>query len=74
MKTFNKRLYKSKNNKVIFGVLGGIGEYFEVDPVLLRVLYIFISVFTACFPGIIAYIFMSMVMPQKPEIIHEEAK
>ncbi len=70
----NKRLYKSKDNKVIFGVLGGMGEYFEIDPTILRVFYILLAVFTACFPGIIAYIFMAFVMPQKPETIHEPAK
>jgi len=74
MKTFNKRLYKSKDNKVIAGVMGGFGEYFDIDPVLLRVLYILLTVFTAAVPGIIAYIFMALVMPYPPKVIHEESK
>ncbi len=74
MKNNSKRLYKSRDNKVIAGVMGGLGEYFEVDPVLFRVAYIIISVFTAVFPGIIAYIFMAMVMPKKPETVHEKAE
>ncbi len=74
MKIHDKKLYKSKENRVIAGVLGGIGEYLEVDPVFLRVFYILLSVFSAIFPGIIAYVFMAFVMPNKPETVHEEAK
>jgi phage shock protein C len=74
MKIHNKRLYKSKENKVIAGDMGGLGEYFEIDPVFLRVVYIFVSVFTAIFPGIIAYILMALIMPEKPKIVHEDAE
>lgn len=56
MKTYNKRLYKSKDDRIIFGVMGGLGEYFDVDPVLLRVAYLGLSVFTALVPGIFTYI------------------
>ena len=70
----NKKLYKSRDNKVVAGVLGGLGEYFDIDPTILRVFYILLSVFTACFPGFIAYIFMAFVMPQKPDTIHETVK
>jgi phage shock protein C len=73
MKTFNKKLYKSRNNRVIFGVMGGLGEYFDIDPVLCRVVYIVISTFTALAPGILAYIIMALVMPEKPLILHEES-
>ena len=74
MKTIDKKLYRSNDNKVIFGVMGGFGEYFDVDPVMLRVAYILVSVFTAFFPGIIAYILMAIVMPKKTETIHEKSK
>ncbi len=60
-----KRLYKSKENRVVSGVIGGIGEYFEVDPTLLRVFWILIVVLTGFVPGIIAYIIMALVMPHK---------
>ncbi len=72
-KTYNKKLYRSKENRVIFGVMGGFGEYFDIDPVILRVFYTAIAVFTAVLPGILAYILMAMVMPNKPEIIREKA-
>ena len=74
MKEINKKLYRSNDNKVIFGVMGGFGEYFDVDPVMLRVAYILISVFTAFFPGVIAYILMAIVMPKKIEMMHEKSK
>ena len=61
-----KRLYRSSDNKVFAGVLGGLGEYFEVDPVLLRLCYVFLVIFTAFIPGIIAYIVSIFVVPKKP--------
>ncbi len=73
MRTLEKKLYRSKDNKVILGVMGGLGEYFDIDPVLLRVFYVVISIFTAVFPGIIAYILMAAVMPYKPENKNSQA-
>ena len=60
-----KRLYRSKDNKVFCGVIGGFGEYFGVDPVILRVGYVFLSVFTGIIPGLIAYFIVCMIMPKK---------
>ena len=71
MKTYNKRLYKSKENKVIFGVMGGLGEYFDIDPVVLRAGYAAFSFFTGLFPGILAYIFMSIIIPKRDNINSE---
>ena len=71
MKTYNKRLYKSKDNKIIAGVMGGLGEYFDIDPVLFRVLYMAFSVFTGIIPGIIAYFLMAIVMPVRPSVTNE---
>jgi len=61
-----KKLYRSKENKVIAGVMGGLGEYFDVDPVLFRVAYLCFSIFSAVFPGILAYLLMCLVMPKAP--------
>ncbi len=49
------------------GVLGGFGEYFNVDPVILRVLFAGISIFTAIIPGIFAYFIAALLMPNSPE-------
>lgn len=70
----NKKLYRSDENKIIFGIFGGLGEYFEIDPVLIRVFYIIIGLFSMFFPAIIAYILMAFVVPKKPEIIKVNVK
>lgn len=59
-----KNVHKSKENKVLTGTIGGLGEYLEVDPVILRVAWILVSVFTGLAPGILAYIFTSLVVPE----------
>ncbi len=61
-----KKLYRSRTNRVVCGVLGGIGEYLGVDPVFIRVLWIFLFVFTAIIPGLIAYTIAYFIMPEQP--------
>ena len=60
-----KKLYKNKDNKIICGVICGIGEYFNIDPVILRVVWIIITIFTGFFPAVIAYLLFCLVVPQK---------
>ncbi len=60
-----KRLYRSKENKVFCGVIGGLGEYFDVDPVILRAGYILLSILTGVIPGLIAYFIICLVIPEK---------
>lgn len=57
-----KRLHRS-SDKMLAGVCGGIAEYFDVDPTLIRVLYAALTLFTAGFPGILLYIVMMILMP-----------
>ncbi len=61
-----KRLYKSSEDKIFAGVIGGIGEYFDIDPTILRLAYILLAVLTALVPAIIGYIIASLVVPKKP--------
>ena len=63
MSTMNKRLMRS-NDRVIAGVCGGLAEYFEFDPVLVRIAYAFLTLFTA-FCGLIFYIVLWIVMPER---------
>jgi len=58
-----KRLYRSKKNKVIAGVCGGIGEYFNVDPVLIRLLWVLFAFAGGC--GILAYILAWIIIPSR---------
>lgn len=60
-----KKLYKS-DNKIFTGVIGGIGEYFDIDPTILRLAYILLAVLTALVPAIIGYIIASLVVPKRP--------
>lgn len=58
-------LRKSRTNRVIAGVVGGLADYLGMDPTLARVLYVLISVFSAAFPGILVYIILLVVMPEE---------
>jgi len=60
-----KRLYRSQKNKVIAGVFGGLGEYGNIDPVFLRLIWILVVVFTGFVPGIVAYLLAIIVIPKK---------
>ena len=61
-----KRLYKIEQGKKIDGVCGGIAEYFDIDPTIVRLAWV---LFTACAgSGIIAYIIAALVMPKKSDL------
>lgn len=59
-----KRLYRSYTDKMIGGVCGGLGEYFDIDPVIIRILFVVAVIFGG--GGILAYIILWIVIPQKP--------
>ena len=61
----NKRLYRSRKEKMLAGVCGGIGEYLDTDPTIIRLVWILITI--ASFGmGIIGYIVALIVMPEQP--------
>ena len=57
-----KRLYRSPN-RIVAGVCGGIAEYFELDPTLIRVVYVILSLFSVAFPGVLLYIILMILIP-----------
>lgn len=61
----NKRLMRSSNDRLLGGVCAGLAEYFDFDPVLVRIAYAFLTIFSAAFPGLLLYIVMWIVMPEK---------
>jgi phage shock protein C len=65
-----KKLYRSKTNRIIGGVIGGLGEYFNIDPVILRLVWVVIVVFTALIPGIVVYILGMFIIPEAPTHTH----
>lgn len=56
-----KKLYKSRTNRVLAGVCGGIGEYFNIDPTLVRLAMAFLG-FTGS--GILIYIIAAIIIPE----------
>ena len=59
-----KRLLRSKKNRVIAGVCGGIGEYFNVDPTIIRLLWV-IGTIISVGAGILAYIIAWIIIPEE---------
>jgi len=58
-------LYRSRKHKVIAGVCGGIADWLGWDPTLTRGGYVVISIASAAFPGLLAYIVLWIVMPKE---------
>ncbi len=63
-----RRLTRSSRNKMIAGVCGGLAEYFDMDPTVVRVLYVLVSILSAAFPGIVAYIILMFLMPPPEQV------
>ncbi|MDK2983425.1 MAG: phage shock protein [Thermococcaceae archaeon] len=61
-----KKLYRSRKNRIVFGVCGGLAEYFDVDPTIVRI--IFIILLLASFgTAVLLYLLLALVMPLEPE-------
>jgi len=58
-----KKLYRSKTDRIIFGICGGLGEYFEIDPLIVRILFILLSLTGGS--GIVVYIILAFIMPEE---------
>jgi len=59
-----KKLYRSKKKRMIGGVCGGIGEFLEIDPTIVRVIWAFVTILSIGI-GIIAYILAWIIIPEK---------
>ena len=64
MATPPRRLTRSRRDRMVSGVCGGIAEYFGWDPTLVRVVYVVASVVSVGFPGIVVYVVLRLVMPE----------
>ena len=58
-----KRLYKSRENRMVGGVCGGIAEYFNVDPTLVRLAWVVLAALFGS--GILAYIIAAIIIPER---------
>ncbi len=65
----NQRLFRSQTNKVFAGVCGGLAEYFDVDPLVIRLLFVLMVLFGGT--GIVLYIAAIFIVPKKPFVFAE---
>ena len=57
-------LQRSHSNRMIGGVVGGLAKYLGIDPTLARVIYVFVSLAYAAFPGILVYVILWAIVPE----------
>lgn len=62
-----QKLYRSRQDRVIAGVCGGIANYFDIDPVLIRLIWIVLTMLGGC--GLIGYIVAWIIIPKEPMVI-----
>lgn len=63
MSNDKKPLRRSRSNKMIGGVIGGLAEYYQFSPNGLRLIFVIVSILSAAFPGILVYLILWMLMP-----------
>lgn len=66
-----KKLYRSRTDKKLCGVCGGLAKYFNMDVTIVRLIAVLLALFVG--GGLIAYIVAALIMPEEPENIVEEA-
>jgi len=66
MQGMGKRLHRSEKNKALGGVCGGLGEYWDIDPVILRLAFVGLALATGIIPGVIFYILALFIVPREP--------
>jgi phage shock protein C len=64
MHQVSRPLRRSRTNRQVAGVIGGLAEYFHMDPTLLRVIYVVGSIVSAAFPGLLVYILLWLLVPE----------
>ncbi len=65
--TEKKRLYKDTENKMLGGVCAGIADYFAIDPTIVRLLWVFFSLYYGI--GVLIYIVAVFILPDKNEVV-----
>ena len=65
MSQYAKPLRRSVYQRQVAGVCGGIAEYLELDSTMVRVCYVLLSIFSAGFPGVLVYLILWILIPQR---------
>lgn len=60
------RLYRSRSDRMLTGVLAGVGHYFGIDPTWVRIGYVILTLATSFFPALVAYIIATVIIPEEP--------
>jgi phage shock protein C len=71
MSTQYNKLYRSRENRVLGGVCGGLGEYFDIDPTLVRLLFVFGAFLGVPGALLLIYLIMLVVVPQTELVVTE---
>jgi phage shock protein C len=61
-----KRLYRSNRDIMLGGVCGGLAEYFNLDPTIVRLLFVLLAFVTALFPALLLYFILWVIVPRNP--------
>ena len=67
----SKKLYRSRSDRQLAGVCGGLAEYFNIDVTIIRLIFVVFTILGG--PGLLAYIVMAIVVPEEPTV-YEKAK
>ncbi|OIJ21013.1 hypothetical protein BKP45_07420 [Anaerobacillus alkalidiazotrophicus] len=63
-----KRLYRTQHDRKLTGVCGGFGQYFTIDPTVVRIIFVVLIFATAFFPMLIAYVIATMLIPNEQDV------
>lgn len=69
--SMGKKLKRSSSDRIIAGVCGGVGEYFNIDPVVIRIIWVLLS-FMPNSPGFIAYLICALIIPEDDGVIYQD--
>lgn len=70
----NKTLYRTLNNRMLGGVCGGIAEYFTIDPSIIRIAFVLVTLFAGFVPGILLYVVLWIILPEKSTLSKSSKK
>lgn len=66
----NKKLFRSTTNRMVCGVCGGLGDFFGIDAIVIRILYVVISLITSAgLLGLILYFILAVIIPEDDGIV-----
>ena len=61
----NPPLRRSRDRRIVAGIMGGVAEHFDLNVTLLRILYVIVSIASAAFPGILVYLLLWLLIPAR---------